>query len=78
MDVLAVSFLTPCNRCTLTDIEAAARRRNATVTVRRETVAEASAKMGDGKLHDGWYVVTVSDQPEPVAYFMELTEGCAC
>ncbi len=36
----------------------------ANVTVKRET--------------DGWYAVSVKSKPDPVAWFMELSDRCVC
>ena len=60
---------TPCNRCSLRGIERRAAERGATVSVARQP---ALAEMG------GWYKVSVSDRPDPVAWFMELTVECCC
>lgn len=65
-----MSDLTPCNHCSLRHIEYMAEARGATVAIRHMTHR-------DGEMV-GWYEVTVSDEPEPVAFFMELTHGCAC
>jgi hypothetical protein len=64
-----MSELTPCNHCTLERIKGRAEARGASVIVQRQPVL---TEMG------GWYAVIVSDEPKPVAYFMELTVGCAC
>lgn len=64
-----MSELTECNACSLRGIEQYASARGATVTTRRIPITE---EMG------GWYEVRVSDQSEPVAYFMELTVECCC
>lgn len=61
-----MSEQTRCNRCTLDRIERDAMKRGATVKVERE--AE----------QDWWLSVRVSDEPEPVALFMQLSRTCVC
>lgn len=66
-----MSELTRCNACSLKDIEARAKNRGATVTVKRIPVGTADPMAG-------WYEVRTSDKDETVAWFMELTAECCC
>jgi len=70
-----MSELTTCNWCNLQRIKWAAAQRGATVSTRMETPPERTV---DGQMRDAWVAVEVSDQPEPVAWFMQLTAHCVC
>lgn len=59
---------TLCNHCKLQTIVANAEKRGAGVY---------TARHHEGDM-PGWIAVHVSDQSEPVAYFQELTDHCAC
>lgn len=59
-----MSELTPCNYCTLKFLRQQAAKRSVTIVL--------------GKDEHGWVTATYSDQDEPTAWFMELTERCVC
>ena len=59
-----MSELTLCNFCQLQRMRKRAKERGVTV------------KMGQDD--HGWVTARYSDEDEPSAYFMELTERCAC
>jgi hypothetical protein len=77
-----------CNHCTLKRIEREAARRGATVDCHRMTIREEAQELGmtmpehqkltGNREYRAWYIVRVSDRPEPIASFMELTADCAC
>lgn len=64
-----MSQLTPCNACRLVGMRRRAAARGATITTERQ---------GLGSDTPGWYKVTASDEPEPIAWFAELTVECCC
>lgn len=59
-----MSELTTCNHCTLKEI--------------RRRAKKAGRKVKLGKDEHGWITVTVGDDAEPCAYFLELTSECVC
>jgi hypothetical protein len=59
-----MSELTKCNRCTLDRMQRDATVRGVTVIL--------------GTDEYGWVSARYSDQDEPSAHFMELTDRCAC
>lgn len=59
-----MSELTRCNHCSLKAMRERAERRGATVILDRDA--------------EGWITARYSDEAEPSAYFMELTNRCAC
>ena len=63
-----MSELTPCNFCSLRDMKARASQRGVEVIVKLET---------DGDMAD-WWSARYSDQVEPSAWFMALTDHCVC
>jgi len=56
-----------CNRCTFNNMQRRAKERGAFL----------DTKPGEGDW-EGWTLVYASDKDEPQAYFMKLTEECAC
>jgi len=63
-----MSELTPCNHCSLASMRRVAKRAGVAVIV--EAVAEGPMA--------GWTSVRYSDETEPQAFFMELTDHCVC
>lgn len=63
-----MSELTPCNWHTLQGMKARARKRGTEVIVTKITEGDFA----------GWTSARFADQETPAAYFMELTERCAC
>lgn len=63
-----MSELTRCNRCKLNSMVRLAAKRGATVHVSVHVVGEWA----------GWTSARYSDAEEPSAWFLELTEACAC
>lgn len=59
-----MSELTKCNWCTLQWMKARAKARGVEIIVDKD--------------ENGWVRVRYSDYLDASAYFMELTEGCAC
>lgn len=58
-----MSELTRCNYCSLRDMKERAKKRGVTVIVSRV---------------DGWTTARYSDEEEPAAYFLALSERCEC
>lgn len=58
-----MSELTRCNYCTLQRIREIAKKRGVGVILGRQ---------------DGWTVVRYSDEDEPVAHLLEVTDHCVC
>lgn len=63
-----MSALTRCNRCNLNDMRRRAAARGVEVIVKVEWTGEMR----------GWTSARYSDEDEPSAWFMQLTEACAC
>lgn len=63
-----MSALTPCNHCTIRSIQLDARKRGATVTLR---------KVPEGEEMAGWTEILVSDRAEP-SYALAVTDHCVC
>lgn len=63
-----MSGLTQCNYCTLQSMRATAKARGVEVIVTHLSFGEMR----------GWYEARYSDEDEASAYFMQLTQGCAC
>ena len=59
--------MTLCNYCTLTNMQRRAKERGTSVTV----------YAGRGEW-SGWTLVKYNDEDKPSAFFMELTDHCAC
>lgn len=65
-----MSELTPCNRCSLNSMQRRAKARGTEVIVK--VVHDPKDPM------HGWTSARYSDEDEPSAWFMQLTEACAC
>lgn len=63
-----MSDLTPCNFCTMQNMKARAEMRGVELIVQLET---------EGDMVD-WWSARYSDQTEPSAWFMAITDSCAC
>ena len=60
--------LTKCNYCSQQRMELKAKERGVKLIVIHES---------HGAMR-GWYSARYSDEKEPQAYFMQLTQGCVC
>lgn len=64
-----MSEMTPCNRCSLDRMKRQANARGVKVITKIE---------GPESDTPGWISAWYSDQDEPTAWFMQLTERCVC
>lgn len=65
-----MSGLTQCNRCQLSDMRARAAERGVEVVVEVATHPDDPMR--------GWTSARYTDHDTPSAWFMTLTEACAC